>query len=60
MAQHFIHDGRSETYACGANAVGRRNTRQDTNRELTTCPRCRVELAREELTDERLAAVLNR
>lgn len=52
MAQHFIHEGRSETYACGANAVGRRNTPLDTNPELTTCPRCRVELARAKREDD--------
>lgn len=42
--QHFIHDGRSTTYACGADALGRRNTRLDTNAELTTCCQCLAQL----------------
>lgn len=52
MIQHFIHDGRSETYACGANATGRRNTRLDTDPALTTCRHCLASLAREKCPDD--------
>lgn len=44
-AQHFLTWGTSETYLCGANAVGRRNTRVDTDRTKTTCRQCREVLA---------------
>ena len=37
---HYLTDGRSSTYLCGANALGRRNTRTDCDENQTTCPRC--------------------
>lgn len=38
--QHYLTDGRSSTYLCGANAWGRRNTRTDCDENETTCRRC--------------------
>lgn len=37
---HFLAHPTDSTYACGVDAVGRRNTRNDTNPYLTECPRC--------------------
>lgn len=37
---HYLTGGRSSTYLCGANALGRRNTRTDCDENQTTCPRC--------------------
>lgn len=41
---HYLTWPTAETYACGANAVGRRNTRTDTDIHLTTCAPC-IEVA---------------
>lgn len=38
--QHFIGDPRSESFVCGADAVGRRNTRLDMDTSETTCRDC--------------------
>lgn len=40
MAQHFTTYGAAETFACGADAVGQRNTRLDEDPTQTTCTRC--------------------
>lgn len=40
MIIHYLTDGRSSSYACGANAVGRRNTRTDCDENQTSCTRC--------------------
>lgn len=37
---HWLTWPTSSTYACGADAVGRRNTRTDTDKSNTTCFRC--------------------
>lgn len=37
---HYLTWPTAESYACGANAVGRRNTRTDTDRTQTTCEQC--------------------
>lgn len=39
-AVHFLPSGWSSEYACGANAVGQRSTRRDTDHTKTTCGRC--------------------
>lgn len=44
-AQHFSPWGTSESFICGANAVGRRNSGRDLDRSLTTCPACLEQLA---------------
>jgi hypothetical protein len=38
--QHYLAHPLSESYVCGADAVGRRNTRTDTDVSLTTCRQC--------------------
>lgn len=38
--QHFIFHPTNSTFACGADAVGRRNTRLDTDPWQTSCGRC--------------------
>lgn len=43
---HYLSSGPrwiSETYFCGADAVGRRSTRTDLDPEQTTCPKCLAE-----------------
>ena len=40
MIIHYLTDGRSSSYVCGANAVGRRNTRTDCDENQTSCTRC--------------------
>ena len=37
---HFLTYGAAESYACGADAVGRRSTARDTDPEQTTCVDC--------------------
>lgn len=37
---HFLTHGLAESYACGADAVGRRNTGRDTDPGQTTCADC--------------------
>jgi hypothetical protein len=37
---HFLTWGSAESYACGADAVGRRNTARDTDEKQTTCGGC--------------------
>lgn len=53
-AQHFSPWGTSESFICGANAVGRRNSGLDLDRSKTTCRECleqldRIEAAAEEV-----------
>lgn len=38
--QHFLSYPTNSTYACGADAVGRRRSRIDTNPFLTECVKC--------------------
>ena len=40
--QHFIGYPTNSSYLCGADAVGRRNTRTDTDPSLTTCRACKA------------------
>ena len=37
---HFLTWPTAETYLCGADAVGRRNTARDTNHWNTSCVKC--------------------
>lgn len=39
--QHFTTWAASESFICGADAVGRRNSAADTNPLLTTCRECK-------------------
>lgn len=41
---HFLTYPTASTFICGADAVGRRNTRVQTNSENTTCARCLEQL----------------
>ena len=38
--EHYLPHPLSGAFACGADAVGRRNTRTQTNPYNTTCARC--------------------
>lgn len=40
--QHFIGYPTNSSYLCGKDAIGRRNTRTDTNPALTTCRACKT------------------
>lgn len=38
---HYLTWPTANSYACGANAVGRRNTSRDTDPKQTTCIHCK-------------------
>ena len=40
MSQHYMTHPTNETAVCGANMIGRRNSRLDSDAEATTCPEC--------------------
>lgn len=42
--QHFIGYPTNSSYLCGADAIGRRNTRTDTDTTLTTCRACKASM----------------
>lgn len=50
--EHFLPYPTSSTFICGADAVGRRNTRTQTKVENTTCRRCLEQLALDDLNTE--------
>lgn len=41
--QHYIGYPTNSSYVCGADAIGRRNTRTDTDTTLTTCRACKAD-----------------
>ena len=48
MAQHYMSYPTNETAVCGADMLGRRDSRVDSDPEATTCPQCKEWLARQE------------
>lgn len=47
--EHFLPFPTASTFHCGADAVGRRNTRTQTNPDNTTCSRCLEQLHLDEV-----------
>ena len=54
--QHFIGYPTNSSYVCGADAIGRRNTRTDTDPALTTCRACKADPSFKKVEAEAAAA----